>query len=374
MPERKKASKSKKRQPKASVQATASNKVNINIDMSRPKRTPNNVRAFTRGMPLGYVGLRGMPYHTSTTTVINNQMPSEIVNGYFAREMMRRSILDEAKSLKMEHTNLSPEIDTVASYLTSSIDSNSTPRMSDFGSHYGSSSSSSGPSSGPQIFEPPRSATIDMASATKTVKQEPSVPSVKSEPMTSYKNPAYVPLPGSSIASTSMDDIDDFDIKSEPMTSQSIKSEPMSNIVPVGPISKTIKSEPRSQVSSQGSNSVWSEQASNNPGEAGPSRPRGSQSTVEQPERDWRDKYARKLEAYEEELAMLKSKPGSSRQQQESVKSNIRKLATKVASKTDYEALMQMAEETQPSKGYYTKLSGEIRRVINKSDSTQNNF
>jgi hypothetical protein len=324
MGDRKKKSKSKK--PKASAQASAKSKnsININIDMSRGKQPASNVKRYTRGVgPMGYVGLRGIPYSTSSTTVINNTMPSDTINAHFTREMMMRSIMDEAKSLKAEQPHMSKMVDTAASYLSNSLPK-ATSSISSSPS-YAQSSSSSGSGGDPYL---PMAPSVDMASIKSEPISDVTMNSVSLESVqpsehvdTAMVSAFKVPLPGSSISSNS--------VKSEPSLP---------------------------------------------PARSGPSRPpgrRGSESTVEEP--NWYQNYVDKLEKYQTNLAVLKTKSGpSSRQDEEKYKAKLKSLATKVAKETGDDDLLMLSEQPKPKKNYYLKLGSEIGKSLSRSVKKEN--
>jgi hypothetical protein len=123
--------KTKKVRSTTTTQATNKNNININIG-SRVPRPPANVKSI-RGLPMLAAGLRATPYSSSSTTVVNNQMPSDLLNSFYTRDMLMRSLIDEVRAMKTEQPQMAPAAQNLASHLASTI--SNPPSMMEHDAH-----------------------------------------------------------------------------------------------------------------------------------------------------------------------------------------------------------------------------------------------
>lgn len=81
--------------------ATATNKININIDVNRQTtRQAANVKRMYSRQPTNPGTTRQAPYSLPSNTTIINQMPAELFNSSIARERMLENLVNEVREIR----------------------------------------------------------------------------------------------------------------------------------------------------------------------------------------------------------------------------------------------------------------------------------
>ena len=169
------------------TRTSQSQRVHIHINNTAAPRRPANTRTMQRGLLLGPMGRRGLPYMAAPSTTIINQMPSDAYNVRFATDALLQGLQSEVRALKSENMGLHDHIDQawgeVAAALKPPYTTASYPSDSDFTSTaYGAGGrSSSGGSSGGGPPAPHRAPSVQMqdaasASAVPMPTMPPSMP------------------------------------------------------------------------------------------------------------------------------------------------------------------------------------------------------
>ncbi|PNH09170.1 hypothetical protein TSOC_004215 [Tetrabaena socialis] len=137
----------RRRKSKIAIKNKNKSRIDISIDLSRNKNAQPQSKRLQRGLMLGPMGRGLYSAGGSSTTIVNNHMPSmpsDNLNGHYAREIILKGLQEEARTLKMEnHVHVHDLIQKASQEIAKSFKSQSDPGYSNFPSSYGSSSSSS---------------------------------------------------------------------------------------------------------------------------------------------------------------------------------------------------------------------------------------
>ncbi|KAG2448058.1 hypothetical protein HYH02_007085 [Chlamydomonas schloesseri] len=159
---RKQQLRSRRKAPMGGGNTMQSQRVQIHINNAAAPRRPANTRSMQRGLLLGPMGLRGLPYMAAPSTTIINQMPSDAFNARFATDTLLQGLQSEVRALKSENMGLHDHIDQAWGQVAAAFKPPYTTASypSDTSTAYGAggSSSSGGSSGGGRPPAPPRRA------------------------------------------------------------------------------------------------------------------------------------------------------------------------------------------------------------------------